>query len=206
MPPGVETIHRGFAGSRHFSRPLRDSRDFPVPGKEIHMSDRPQACVNAFSPEYLSALRERDETSGGALEAELAGPWTVREHGQRYHLFREWESFEAGHRPFGSFATREDAHLFLSALRMLSWPPLFKGRETASAPADHRIEREGEDVGVTRTVHPDLLLAANVLARLVRSAPDLANVLGLTGGTTQESTGEILGVTVLARTENPAEA
>jgi hypothetical protein len=170
------------------------------------MSDRPQACINAFSPEYLSALRERDETSGSALEAELAGPWTVREHGQRFHLFREWESFEAGHRPFGSFATREDALLFLTALRVMSWPPLFKGRDTAAVPADHRIEREGEDVGATRTLMPDLIVAANVLARLVRSAPDLANVLGLAGGTTQESAGEILGVTVLARAEEPAKA
>jgi hypothetical protein len=167
------------------------------------MSDRPQARLNAFSPEYLSALRERDETSGSALEAELAGPWTVREHDQRHHLFREWESFEAGHRPFGSFATREDALLFLTALRMLSWPPLFRGRET---PADHWIEREAEDVGVTRTFQPDLILAANVLARLVRSAPDLANVMGLAGGTTQESTGEILGITVMARAEDSAEA
>ena len=169
------------------------------------MSQPPQACVNAFSPAYLSALRERDETSG-ALEAELAGPWTVREHGQRYHLFREWESFATGHQPFGTFATREDALLFLTALRMLAWPPLFKGREADSVPADHRIEREGEDAGATRTFLPDLLLAANVLARLVRSAPDLANVLGLAGGTTQESTGEILGVAVLARAGEPAEA
>jgi hypothetical protein len=170
------------------------------------MSHPPRACINAFSPEYLAALRERDETSGNALEAELAGPWTVREHDQRHHLFREWESFEMGHRPFGSFATREDALLFLTALRMLAWPPLFRGREGGSAPADHRIEREGEDAGATRTLLPDLLLAANVLARLVRSAPDLANVLGLAGGTTQESTGEILGVAVLARAAEPAEA
>ena len=170
------------------------------------MSHPPQACINAFSPEYLSALRERDETSASALEAELAGPWTVREHDQRYHLFREWESFETGHRPFGSFATREDALLFLTALRMLAWPPLFSGREEGLVPADHRIEREGEDAGATRTFLPDLLLAANVLARLVRSAPDLANVLGLAGGTTQESTGEILGVSVLARAAEAAEA
>ena len=170
------------------------------------MSDRPQACVNAFSLEYLAALHERDETSGSALESELAGPWAVREHGQRYHLFREWQSFEAGHQPFGSFASRDDALLFLSALRMLAAPPLFKGRETSSTPADHRIEREGEDVGATRTFHPDLILAANILAGLVRSAPDLANVLGLAGGTTQESTGEILGVTVLARAEVPTGA
>ncbi|HEV7504898.1 MAG TPA: hypothetical protein VGS07_08310 [Thermoanaerobaculia bacterium] len=170
------------------------------------MSHPPQTCINAFSPEYLSALRERDETSDSALEAELAGPWTVREHDRQYHLFREWESFETGHRPFGSFATREDALLFLTALRMLAWPPLFKGREPAAVPADHRIEREGEDAGATRTFLPDLLLAANVLARLVRSAPDLANVLGLAGGTTQESTGELLGVSVLARAVAAAEA
>ncbi len=168
------------------------------------MSRRSQAYVNAFSLEYLSALRERDETSSSALEADLAGPWAVREHGLRYHLFREWESFETGHQPFGSFASREDALLFLSALRMLAGPPLFKGRETSSTVAEHRIEREGEDVGGTRTFHPDLILAANVLARLVRSAPDLANVLGLAGGTTQESTGEILGSTVLASEEPPA--
>ena len=170
------------------------------------MSDRPLTRVNAFSPEYLSALRERDETSGSALEAELAGPWTVREHDQLHHLFREWESFEKGHFPFGTFANREDALLFLTALRMMSWPPLFKVREPTSAPEDHRIEREGEDVGVTRTFQPDLILAANVLARLVRSAPDLANVLGLAGGTTQENTGEILGITVLTRADMPAEA
>jgi len=61
-------------------------------------------------------------------------------------------------------------------------------------------------VGVTRIFQPDLIRAANVLARLVRSAPDLANVIGLAGGTTQESTGEILGITVLAPADMPAEA
>ena len=52
------------------------------------MSDRPQPRINAFSPEYLSALRERDETSESAMEAELAGPWTVREHDQRLDVER----------------------------------------------------------------------------------------------------------------------
>ncbi|MBW8875600.1 MAG: hypothetical protein JF614_11610 [Acidobacteria bacterium] len=170
------------------------------------MSDRPQARINAFSPEYLAALRERDETSESALEAELAGPWTVREHDQHYHLFRDWESFETGHRPFASFETREDAVLFLTALRLLARPPLFRGPEAASLPAGYLIEREGVIAGATRTHHPDLLLAANVLAGLVRSAADLANVLGIAGGTTQEITGEILGVTVLGATGEPAEA
>jgi hypothetical protein len=107
------------------------------------MSDRPQPRINAFSPEYLSALRERDETSVSALEAELAGPWTVREHEQRFHLFRDWESFEAGHRPFASFETREDAVLFLTALRMLARPPQFRGREAVSPPRLRNIHRKG---------------------------------------------------------------
>ncbi|MEA2605022.1 MAG: hypothetical protein QOF89_6014 [Acidobacteriota bacterium] len=170
------------------------------------MSDRPQPRINAFSPEYLSALRERDETSESALEAELAGPWTVREHDKRFHLFREWESFETGHRPFASFETREDAVLFLTALRMLARPPLFRGREMVSPSAAYVVERDGEVAGATRTYQRDLVLAANVLAGLVRSAVDLANMMGIAGGTTQEITGEILGVTVLGATGEPAGA
>jgi hypothetical protein len=170
------------------------------------MSDRPQPRINAFSPEYLSALRERDETSVSALEAELAGPWTVREHEQRFHLFRDWESFEAGHRPFASFETREDAVLFLTALRMLARPPQFRGREAVSPSAGYLVEREGEVVGATRTNQRDLMVAANVLAGLVRSAADLANMMGIAGGTTQEITGEILGVTVLKVAGEPAGA
>ncbi len=170
------------------------------------MSDRPQPPVNAFSPQYLSALRERDETSESALEAELAGPWTLREHDERFHLFREWEGFETGHQPFASFATRENGVLFLTALRMLAQPPLFRGRETSSLPAGHLVERAGEIAGATRAYQPDLLLAANVLAGLARSAADLANLLGLAGGATQEIAGEILGTTILTGAAEPAEA
>jgi hypothetical protein len=170
------------------------------------MSERLQPRVNAFSPEYLSALRERDETSESALEAELAGPWTVREHDKRFHLFREWESFETGHRPFASFETREDAVLFLTGLRMLAQPPRFRSREASSMPAGYLVEREGEVAGDTRSYQPDLLLAANVLAGLVRSAADLASLLGIAGGTTQEIAGEILGTTVLSGVAEPAGA
>ncbi|HEX4962236.1 MAG TPA: hypothetical protein VF173_15480 [Thermoanaerobaculia bacterium] len=168
------------------------------------MGDRPPSCLNAFSPEYLSALRERDDPSS-ALEAELAGPWTVREHDESFHLFREWESFETGHRPFASFAGKEDAVIFLTALRMLARPPLFRGRETDSPPAGFLVEREGEVSGAFRTYQRDLVLSANVLAGLARSSADLANVLGIAGGTAQEIVGEILGAAVLSSTPEPAE-
>ena len=58
---------------------------------------------NAFSPEYLETVRERDDPST-TLEADTAEPWEVREAGSHFGLFHPWESPERG-TPLGAGST-----------------------------------------------------------------------------------------------------
>lgn len=163
------------------------------------MSDHPSRPVNAFSPRYLSALEDKDE-SAGAAEAEVAGPWVLRERDGTLYLFREWESFETGHLPMAEFENREDALAFLLALRVSARPALFRMRE-ASEPGQggYELEREGETVGRIRVFRPDLLTVAHALAGVGRSPADLAILMDLSGPLVQQMTGEILGQEVLDR-------
>jgi hypothetical protein len=103
--------------------------------------------LSAFSERYLAALRERDEPPS-APDGDVVGPWRVREHGDRFCLFREWESFETGHTPVAEFTNREDALIFATALRAIAGPPAYRVR-TSSAPdaGGCEIERDGETVG-----------------------------------------------------------
>ena len=84
------------------------------------MADDPKS-VNAFSLEYLKAVREQDDPAT-AMEGETAEPWEVREAGELYGFFHPWESLERGDTPPGVFRFRETALLF-----RLIWPAL--GRE-----------------------------------------------------------------------------
>ena len=84
------------------------------------MSRKPVG-INAFTPEYLEALKERDETEAGA-EPESGTPLVLREKEGKFALFRPWKSFEAGDSPEAEFDTREDALRFLAARGALSRP------------------------------------------------------------------------------------
>lgn len=168
------------------------------------MSQHPAQPVTALSPEYIAALRERDEPLNVA-DPEAVGPWRIREAEGRFHLFREWERFEMGHTPVASFHSREDALLFSIALRVLGRTATFRVRDSGPiGPEGHRLEREGEPVGYLKMDRAELLAVAHALASVARSPIDLAILFELAGSEVQEMTGEILGQGVLGDEEETA--
>ena len=118
------------------------------------MSQHRAQPMTALTPEYLVALRERDEPVN-AIDTDVVGPWRIREAEGRFHLFREWESFESGYRPAASFDHREDALLFGIALRISGGPAIFRVREGGPpGPEGYPVEREGLLVGTVKTDRP----------------------------------------------------
>jgi|SRR3954467_611700 len=149
--------------------------------------------VTAFSPEYLTALREGDEPVTAA-DPEIVGPWRIWESKDMFHIFREWEQFETGHQPVASFKHRQDALLFTAALRACARPMIFRIQSSGpTTPEGYRMERDGEFVGHLRTDRAELLTVAHALANVARSPVDLAILFELAGSEVQEMTGEILG-------------
>lgn len=154
------------------------------------MADDP-TNLNAFSREYLDAVREIDDPST-ALEADMAGPWEVRESGGLYGFFHPWESLEKGDVPPGSFHFRETALLF-----RLIWPALGRDRlfrlGGTPAPEGYPVETSEQVVGYLRTFNPDATFGAHIGSHLLRSPYSLAVLLWLSGPTVQGKVGRILG-------------
>jgi hypothetical protein len=159
----------------------------------MRMSQSPAPPVTAFSPEYITALRERDEPVTAA-DPDIVGPWRIWEREDMFHIFREWERFEAGHQPVASFKHREDALLFTTALRACVRPMTFRIQNPGPIAAEgYRVERDGELVGHLKTDRAELLAVAHALANVARSPADLAILFELAGSEVQEMAGEILG-------------
>jgi hypothetical protein len=155
------------------------------------MASQPE-ILNAFSRDYLEAVDKRDEPST-TLEADTAEPWELRAVGNRFALFRPWESFEKGDRPPGLFRFREVGLLF-----RLIWPAigrdrLFTLRTTPSADGYPVEAADQALVAYLRDFNPDVTFAAHVAGYLVRSPFALALLLWLAGPTTQKQVGRILG-------------
>jgi len=161
------------------------------------MSQHRAQPMTALSPEYLVALRERDEPVNVA-DPDVVGPWRIREAEGLFHLFREWERFETGHTPAASFGHREDALLFGIALRACGGSAIFRVREGGPVgPEGYRVEREGQPIGTVKTDRAELLVIAHALAVVARSPVDLALLFELAGSEIQEMTGEIIAQAVL---------
>ena len=147
--------------------------------------------LSAFSREYLEAVDKLDEPAT-ALEADTSEPWVLREVGNRFALFRPWESFEKGDRPPGLFRFRDIGLLF-----RLIWPAvgrdrLFTLRTTPSADG-YAVESSDQTlVAYLRAFNPDMTFAAHVAGYLLRSPYALALLLWLAGPTTQKQVGRIL--------------
>ena len=161
-----------------------------------------RAVSNAFSPDVLRALRERDEPEV-PIEAEGGTALVLRRSGSTFGLFRSWRSFEAGDVPEATFESREDALSFLAARGAGSRSPRYRlGMDPGEPSAEgFVVEKEGRPAGWLRTFDPEWLLNANVVAAVARSSEALAVVVFLSGPSRQEEIGEIL-----ARMTSPTEA
>jgi hypothetical protein len=170
------------------------------------MIDLPPRPLTALSPEYIEALRERDEPPG-ATDGDLAGHWRVRERDGEFHVFREWERFETGHRPAASLKHREDALFLVMALEIAGKPAIFRFHGGGELVGEgYSLEREGEAAGTLRMYRAELLVILHTLASVVRSPVDLSTLLSLSGSLLQEMIGEILGQEILGEpTATPGE-
>ncbi|HEV2856089.1 MAG TPA: hypothetical protein VHC97_25095 [Thermoanaerobaculia bacterium] len=143
--------------------------------------------MNAFTPEFLRALRERDEPETSA-EGEIS--LVLRESEGRFALFRSWRKLEAGDEPEAAFETREDALLFLAARGALIWPRRYELSATSEG-GRFMVSAEGRPVGWLRTFDSDWLFSVNALAAVLRSSEGLAWLMGLSGPWRIEEVGEI---------------
>lgn len=149
---------------------------------------------NAFSEEYRTLLRERDEPDGPWAE-NAAKPLVVWRLPDGFGLFRPWQDPQAGDEPLAVFADLADARLAVVARAMIRRNPCYQLREPQYP---HPVEgyallREGQEKGRLRSYEPEWIHVMNVLTSTAQSAEGLAVVVDLAGPTTQEEMGEILG-------------
>jgi len=143
--------------------------------------------LNAFSTEYLDAVRERDDPST-ALEADTSEPWEVRKVGGLYGLFRPWEE---GGAPRALCYFEETAWLF-----RLIWPALGRDRlfrlSPSSAAEGYPVEAGETTVAYLQGFNPDAVFAAHIASYLMRMPYALAYLVWLSGPTVQREVGSLL--------------
>jgi len=149
----------------------------------------PRQPPNAFSDSFLEALRNQDEPFY-AEEAELGGPWVVREKEGLFEIFRSWEKAELGHEPEARVKVSEVALILTAALPALGRERLFKIRD--SEEGRQILFVENMEAGEMRVFNSDLLTGAHFLACVARSPQALASLVQAAGPLTMEMVGQIL--------------
>jgi len=100
------------------------------PSSDETPNANPKRSPNAFTPEFLKRLYDREDAPLAALEAELRGPWKVVEipvegavpysfDVERWAVLRTWEDPQVD-RPAGTFRFREIALIYAAALAVAS--------------------------------------------------------------------------------------
>jgi hypothetical protein len=144
---------------------------------------------NAFTPEYLELLAERDEPVTAA-EADVAGPWHLEAHpSSGWAVLRQGESLE-GSQPVAIFSKKDAARLAAAVLPSTGRPSRYRLGKDPDA-LGYPIFDENQVVGHFERFHEDLLVALNVVDALVSSPGDLAWLLDAAGGLALDHAGKI---------------
>jgi hypothetical protein len=145
---------------------------------------------NAFTPEFLSRLTQRDEPLTAA-QADAAGPWIVVEiPSPGWAVLRRGESLAAGDRPTAVFRHRERALLAAAVLPGTGSDRLFRLRRELE-PEGYAVESGGEVVGYLKHFDPDLLSALQTAEALARLPESLAQFLHGSGAVALERAGRL---------------
>lgn len=169
----------------------RDGSTGPRVPTEPTTSDKGEAkASNAFAPEYLDLLNQRDEPPN-AREAETAGPWHMEETPDgRYAVLRYGESLDQGDVPFAVFADPVPAKILLGA-----YPGIGRRRRYELGKDDdgqgYPLTYDGDLVGHLRVFDEDAVLALNVVDPMIRVPLDFAWVLDAAGAVVLVHTGRI---------------
>jgi len=174
----------------------------PIPHKETALCETPKSPTsspfrNAFNPEFLQRIGERDEplTAG---EADVAGPWVVEKlPGVGWGLYRVGEGQAREFLPYGVFHDRAVALLFAAVLSGTGRDKAFRLRKEAEA-GGYAIEApaEGRVIGYLSLFDEPLVDAAHAVECLVRQPESLAKLLEAAGGLALERSGAILDARV----------
>jgi hypothetical protein len=152
------------------------------------MPDRDESTKqpsNAFRPDFLSSLTERDGTITAA-EAEFSGPWRVEPAGGRYAVLKDWEESAAGDAPFAVMEHPETAALLSAILPAFGRDPLFHLDPDGNSAAGFRItavygEQGPREVGKLAKYETGVVEALHVAEYLARNPAALATVLLASG-------------------------
>src|SRR6185369_14929826 len=131
LPPN----QAGPARAANSNRPLTPQETGLMRSSRHSTSVPPSPLDNAFSPNYLARLRERDDVLTAA-EAELAGPWKIEPVLDRpgaVAVLRQWEELEAGDPPVAVLWHEETARLLAVLLSIVDRELLFHVEEGATS-------------------------------------------------------------------------
>jgi hypothetical protein len=154
------------------------------------MSSQRAEPVNAFSKEYLAAVKELDEPST-AHEAETSGPFMLVEQQGMLALFHSWESPDRGDLPQAVFHHRETALLFQAIWGASGRSRLFRLRPAPDAHG-YGLEQEGRLVGSLRNFDADVVSGGHFVSHLARTPLSLALLVEAAGPTAQRHLGRLL--------------
>jgi hypothetical protein len=172
----------------------------PSPSRDEAQEKTP----NAFTPEFLEKLHEREDAPLAALEAEMRGPWKVVEipaQGADAHTFavdrwavvRAWEDPKVDP-PAGTFRFREIALIYAAALAVASRGAVLSVRDarddeegggsTGGAAGARRLvvvqwtpDGKEQVVGHIPIWDEDVIAALRNVEALLRSSEALAQLL-----------------------------
>jgi hypothetical protein len=152
---------------------------------------------NAFSPNYLARLRERDDVLTAA-EAELAGPWKIDPVPGRpgaVAVLRQWEEMEAGDPPVAVLWHEETARLLAVLLSIVDRELLFHLEEEATSEGYPLVAVYGEQgpqvAGWLDRYEPRWAEGLHLLEAIIRSPSLLADLLEAAGPGAEELVGRI---------------
>ena len=147
---------------------------------------------NAFQPDFLQQLGERDEPVTAA-EADVAGPWRLEKvEGEGWALFRAGESRARGYHPTAVFADRNLALLAAAVVPGTGRDRLLRLDNEGGSDGFAVTLDDGTPVGSFRLFDEPLLDALNVVVGLVRSPQSLAYLLEAAGSLALERCGALL--------------
>jgi hypothetical protein len=144
---------------------------------------------NAFLPDFLARLGERDEPALSA-EADVAGPWRV-EKVTTYRVVRLGERVHPEGRPTAAFGDRFHALLTAAVLPGTGRDPLFHLQKDPG-PDGYALYAGPELLGHLAVFDEKLVDALHVVACLLRSPESLATLLEAAGSVVLQRVGAIL--------------
>jgi len=163
----------------------------------------PPTPPNAFSPEYLAEVRDRDD-SLTAAEAEFAGPWKLEPlpgHPGAVAVLREGESLAEGDEPEAVWLDDERGVICTVVLPLIEREPVLYLDEEADPngplPGGYPVivvhgEEGPQARGWLRRYNPELVRALTTVEALNRAPAGHARVLEAAGGGAIEKIGREL--------------